>query len=140
MRYPVVFTEDSAGVIVDVPDVPGVLTHGDDKADALAMALDGLLTMFAHYMELGRDIPQPSQPKQGQPIIMVPAMPAVKLALYQAMREKRLSQSLLAEQLRIDARAVRRLLDLDHDSSWRHLERALAVLGLRVEVEVSKAA
>ena len=48
-----------------------------------------------------------------------------------------MTQAQLAQTMGIDARQVRRLLDLGHESRLSQLEAALAALGLRVEVSVS---
>jgi antitoxin HicB len=67
-------------------------------------------------------------------------MAAAKVAIYQAMREARLSQVGLAERLGCDPHQVRRLLDLDHRSRLDQLEAALAALGKRLVLEVKDAA
>ena len=46
----------------------------------------------------------------------------------------------LARLLDVDEKAVRRLLDFDHQSHIGQIERALAMLGRRLEVSVEPAA
>lgn len=139
--YPVVFTPDTnRTVIAEVPDVPGTMTVGKDRAEALERVQDALIAMLSGYMDQKMAIPPPSKPKKGQPAIALSPMVSGKLAIYQAMRARRLTQSELAERLGCDARQVRRLLDLDHNSRLDHLEAALRALEKRLVVDVRDAA
>jgi antitoxin HicB len=54
------------------------------------------------------------------------------------MCEQGVTQVQLGELLGIDGRQVRRILDLDHESKLSQLEAALAALGLRASVSVTK--
>ena len=54
---------------------------------------------------------------------------AMKLAIYQAMRDQDVSQRDLTKRLAVDVRQARRLLDLDHLSRLGQLETALFNLG-----------
>ncbi len=56
------------------------------------------------------------------------------------MRHTGTTQAQLAERLGIDARQVRRILDLDHQSTLAQMEAALGALGRRASVTVSKIA
>ena len=56
------------------------------------------------------------------------------------MRDQGLTQAQLGERLHIAGRQVRRILDLDHESRLSQLEAALAALGLRATVRVTKVA
>jgi len=141
MQYPAILTADDNGtVVVEIPDVPGVISAGANETDALALGQDALLTILACYIKDGLAIPPSSTPAPGQKTVDVPTMAAVKLAIANAMRTQGVSQKRLASLLNTDPKAVRRLLDLWHNSRWDHLEAALAVLGLTVSVEIRKAA
>lgn len=135
--YPVDLTpQDDGSVLVTFPDVRGALTDGDSKAEALFEATDCLVAALGGYIELRRDIPAPSHPRRGQPVVTVPPLVAAKLALYRAMRGAGLTRVALGKRLGISEGAVRRLLDLDHRSHIGQVEAALAVLGKRLVVEV----
>ena len=59
--YPCVLTpEEEGGLFVSFPDVPGALTCGDDRAEALAMAEDALAVALTGYVHKRWDIPVPS--------------------------------------------------------------------------------
>jgi antitoxin HicB len=128
------------GYIVRFPDVPQAVTEADTEAEALAWAEDALVVALTGYQDAGRDIPAPSRPAPGQPAVALPPYIAIKLVIYQAMRELGVSQAELARRLECDPRQVRRLLDPDHRSRLDLMERALAALGKRLVVEVQDAA
>ncbi|MBI5521042.1 MAG: XRE family transcriptional regulator [Desulfarculus sp.] len=141
IAYPVILTLDSNGTfIAQFPDVPEALTVGSDQADALYWAQDALVVALSGYLDDRRDIPQPSKPKRGQKLVALPPLVALKLAIYQAMRDQGLSQAELATRLKCDSRQVRRLLDLDHNSRLDLLAEALKALGKRLVIEVADAA
>ena len=139
--YPVVFTRDSNGTIIaEIPDIPGAMTVGRDRAQARERIQDALVVMLSGLMDRAEPIPRPSSQKKGQIAIPLPPMVAAKIAIYQAMRANGLSQSDLARKLRCDPKQVRRLLDLDHNSRFDHLEAALSALGKKLVVDVRDAA
>ena len=141
MDYPVVLTHASNGTVVATfPDVPEAHTVGDGEAQALARAPDALETALAIYVDERRDLPRPRRPRKEQPTVPLPPMAAAKLAIYQAMREKDVTQVELARRLGCDPKDIRRLLDLVHHSRLDRLEAALAALGKRLIVEVRDAA
>jgi antitoxin HicB len=120
--------------------VPEALTVGETREDALEWAADALHVAFTGYVDEHWDIPRPSRPKRGQPLVALPPRVALKLAIYQAMRDQGVSQSDLARRLECDPRQVRRLLDLDHESRLDFMEAALKALGKRLVVDVQNAA
>jgi antitoxin HicB len=139
--YPVTLTPDKDGsVIAEFPDVPEALTNGRSAADAATWAQDALVVALSAYIAAGRDIPSPSKARKGQRLVPVPPLAAAKLAIYQAMREQKVTQLALADRLKIDGRQVRRLLDLDHNSTLPQLAAALEALGKRMVVDIRDAA
>ena len=125
---------------VSFPDIPNSITCGKNEQHAMEMAFDCLLTVFTAYMHDGDDLPQPSCVKRGQKGIEIPAMVALKMTIYQTMKEHGITQNELGTKLNCDARQIRRLLDLDHNSRFDQIESALHVLGLKVAMAVEKAA
>jgi antitoxin HicB len=73
---------------------------------------------------------------------MVPlsALGMAKAALYEAMREQGVGRARLARRPRLHLPQVNRVLDLRHASRMEHVEAALAALGLRLIVDVSRVA
>lgn len=141
LAYPVALTADkNRSVIAEFPDVPEALTNGRSADDAATWAQDALVVALSGYIEEGRDIPTPSRPRKGQRLVPVPPMVAAKLAIYQAMRDQGLTQLQLADRLKVDGRQVRRLLDLDHNSTLPQLAAALEALGKRLVIDIRDAA
>ncbi len=124
------FAAAESGFVVRFPDLPEVITQGEDKADALAQAADALEEAIMVRMKLGEDIPPPAC-QEGE-LVPVPTQTALKAALYLALRSERGGQSDLAGRIGKDEKEVRRLLDPHHRSRPKSLERALHALGKRV--------
>src|SRR5215469_4048566 len=51
--------DDNETLLVTCPDLPPVTTFGEDRADALAHAVDAIEGMIASYMAHGEDVPRP---------------------------------------------------------------------------------
>lgn len=101
--FPVLLFPDGQGaLIVQALDVPEALTVGDNVAEALFWAQDALVVALSGYMDDYRDIPRPTKPKRGQHLVPLPPLVALKLNIYQAMRDQGLSQADLAKRLGID--------------------------------------
>lgn len=120
------------------PDVPEAATVGTTNTEVLDHAADALVVALSAYVDGGRPIPSPSRAKRGQPVVCLPPLAALKLAIHDAMTRQKITQAALAERLGIDGRQVRRILDLDHESKFSQIEAALASLGLRAPVSVVK--
>ncbi|MHC1791192.1 type II toxin-antitoxin system HicB family antitoxin [Solidesulfovibrio sp.] len=137
--YPVILTPLENGDVMAVfPDVPEAVTCGENASFALEWAKDALHVALAGYVDGHCDIPVPSEPAPGQPVVAPSPLVAVKLGLYQAMRDQGVSQLRLAGLLHCDARQVRRLLDLDHQSTVPQLMDAADVLGFRLDFDLRK--
>lgn len=141
LAYPVTLTrDDEGGFIASFADVPEAMTVGKDETNASYWAEDALVVALSGYLDSHRDIPKPSKPKRGQRVVELPALVSMKLTIYQTMRDKNVTQAELAEKLNCDARQVRRLLDLDHQSRMDQIESALRVLGKKILVDIRDAA
>ena len=62
VHYPAIFEPaDEGGFVVTFPDFGWGVTQGDTVDEALAMAVDLLLTLTAHCISAGSEIPKPSR-------------------------------------------------------------------------------
>lgn len=132
MRYAypcILHPETGGGFYVTFPDVPGALTAGATEAEALALAEDALAAILAARARKGLDIPAPGAATGDLRLVPVPPAVAAKLALHEAMRERGLTDTVLAERLGLGAEAVRELLDPDHPSPSGEVTRALDAVG-----------
>jgi antitoxin HicB len=137
--YPVTLAPDDNGtVMASFADLPGV-TFGDDEAEALANAVDLLETVLAAIIADRGDIPAPSVARKAR-TVSPSLLGTLKLAVYQAMRDRSWRKADLARAMGLNPRQIDRLLDLRHASTVAQLEQALAVCGRRAEVKTLKAA
>lgn len=134
--YPVILTKEGDSIIAEFPDVPEAMTIGVNEENALEWAQDALVVALSGYQDEKKDIPEPSKPKPKQMIVVLPPLIAAKLAIYQAMRNQKITQADLAEKLHCDARQIRRLLDLDQHSRMDFIDDALHQLGKKLVIDI----
>ncbi len=136
-EYPAKIEQDEAGFyLVTFPNFPEAATDARSLNEALAAATDCLEEAVASRMKRGEDIPAPSPAQNGSVIVVLPALYAMKAALYDTMRKERLSETALASKLHKGEKEVRRLLDPSHATRTSAIETALRVIGQRVRVTV----
>ena len=139
--YPAKFSPDDNGTfLISFPDIPEAHTFWEDKATANPIAADALAAALSFYVEKGKPLPVPSAPKRGQIMIYLAAGTVAKLALYEAMREKDVSQSELARRLHCHRQHVARIVDPAHNTKFEVLEAALAAVGKRAALLIQDAA
>jgi antitoxin HicB len=142
LRYRIKLERDDGAILVSFPDFPGVQTFGEDRAEALAGALDALETMLMGLIEDRQSIPRPRRAAKGRPAssVVLPALTEAKIELYTLMREQGIGKAELARRLQCHLPQIDRLLDLEHASRLDQLEQAFAAVGKRLEVAVADAA
>jgi antitoxin HicB len=140
LRYRVKLSKDTNGtILVEVPDVPGALTFGEDREEAILRSADAIETVLIGYMADRRDIPMPRAGAKG-PFATLPALTEAKLGLYTAMLAAKVGKAALARRLNCHLPQIDRLLDLRHASRLDQLEAAFRALGKRLSVEILEAA
>lgn len=139
MIYPAQFqAEPEGGYTITFRDLPGV-TFGNTVEEARRMATDALATALSFYAEDHNPFPKASAPRPGEHLIFVPALVQAKLVLICRMAELKLSNVDLANRLGVDEKAVRRLVNLNHESKLSKIEAALILLGKRLELVAEEA-
>ena len=139
--YPATLIPDpDAGFTVTFRDVPEAITEGDTREEALLRAEDALESALAMYIAATEPLPSSSVPAPGEALVPLSALGMAKAALYDAMRAQGVGRAELARRLRWHLPQVNRVLDLRHASRMEHVEAALAALGLRLVVDVARAA
>ena len=138
LAYPVTLKTYANGQVgASFPDVPEAMTAGDSKPAAMEHAQDALAVALADYLDRGLPLPIPSPAKRGQRTVLLPPMVAIKLAIANAMLARKMTQNALAALIGCDDRAVRRVLDVHHQSTLAQLQAALTALGLQAGVSVT---
>ncbi|HVH76843.1 MAG TPA: type II toxin-antitoxin system HicB family antitoxin [Stellaceae bacterium] len=139
--YPACLAPDpDGGFTVTFRDVPEAITEGDTREEALLRAEDALESALAMYVAGKEPLPAASEPQPGEAMVPLSALGMAKTALYEAMRQQGVGRAVLARRLRWHLQQVNRVLDLRHSSRMEQVEAALAALGLRLIVDVAKAA
>ena len=140
LRYRVKLSKDTNGtILVEVPDVPGALTFGEDREEAILRSADAIETVLIGYMADRRDVPMPHAGAKG-PFATLPALTEAKLGLYTAMLAAKVGKAALARRLHCHLPQIDRLLDLRHASRLDQLEAAFRALGKQLSVEILEAA
>ena len=139
--YPAALIPDpDGGFTVTFRDVPEAITEGETREEALLRAEDALESALAMYIAAGEPLPVSTNVETGEELVPLSALGMAKTALYEAMRDQGVGRAELARRLRWHLPQVSRVLDLRHSSRMEHVEAALAALGLRLIVDVAKAA
>jgi antitoxin HicB len=132
--------EPEGGFTVTFRDVPEAITEGDTWEEALLRAEDALESALAMYVAAKEPLPACSAPAPGEALVPLSALGMAKAALYEAMCAQGVGRAELARRLRWHLPQVNRALDLRHASRMEQVEAALAALGLRLIVDVARAA
>jgi antitoxin HicB len=134
--------DDNGALLVTSPDLPGVVTFGEDREDAIRHAQDAIEEWLAGLIDDGLDIPLPQRKPRGpdQVIVTTSTLTALKVELYRALRSAGITRAELARRLDWSRESVDRLFRLDHRSRLEQLEAAFRALGRQLDVVVSEAA
>ena len=139
--YPVTFQRDQNGTTIAlVPDVPGTMTVGANRDEALDRVQGALVAMLRARMDDRETIPRPSRAGPRQRVVVLPPVVAAKISIYQAMRGRQSTPQDLARLLGWEESRVRRVLDIRRRSRLEDIEASLAALGKRLVIEVKNAA
>ena len=138
--YPARIERDEDGRhVVRFPDFGWGATDGATRAEALDEARDLLRELIATTIREDADLPEPSHPRDGHPLVVPPVQIALKAALYEAWREAGISRRRLARDLGVAETEVRRMLDPDHGTGAATIDNALGRLGKRATVSIGAA-
>lgn len=137
--YPANVEVDSGGwYLVTFPDIPFAVTDGKTLDEALIEAEDCLEEAIATCIKDAEPIPTPSEVKDGQYPIRLSTLISAKAVLYIAMKEERIGKAELARRIGVAEREVQRLLDTKHQTKIPRIEKALALLGWRLNASFEK--
>jgi antitoxin HicB len=139
VNYSVVLTPDDNGtLLVTCPDLPEVVTFGEDREEALQRAADAIEEALAARIAHRQEIPAPS-PAPERPRVVLPLLTVAKVELYLTARAQGVTKAALARSLDLHGPQVDRLFDVRHSSKIEQIDRALRSMGKRLEVRVSDA-
>ncbi len=137
-EYPVLFTAaEKGGWVITCRDLPEAISQAEANEDREEVASGCLQAAIESRVEDGDDLPTPSRVHAGEVKVALPIDTAAKAALYEAMREAKVTKAELARRLGVDEKEVRRMLDPGHVSKIPRIARALHVLGKRLQLSVA---
>ena len=131
LTYPIRLEEDEGTVMATSPDFPELTTFGDDRDDVLMRTVDALEEAIAARIHAGQNIPPPSK---GEVRVGMPTLTAVKVILYQGMRDDGVGKAELARRLGWHLPQVDRVLDIQHHSRMDQMDAALGVIDRQLHV------
>ncbi|MDC9580827.1 hypothetical protein PSI15_04445 [Xenorhabdus sp. PR6a] len=137
-HYPVKLEHDEStgAYIVSCRDLPLMNSVGESIDEALLEAVEGVVTAIAIEIEERRPIPLGSTPLNGECVISVPVLVAMKAALHNAMIETGTRKAELARKMGQKPTQIDRLLDVEHSSKIETVELALHQLNRNVGISV----
>ena len=127
-------TDDTPGLAVFCRDLPEFNSYGQNEADALREAMDGIQTALSIYVDQRRAIPQASPAELGEHIVHLPVATVAKIELWNTMIERGMRKADLRRLLGVAQNTSDRLIDFLHASKIEALEQALGALGRRLGV------
>ncbi len=110
LAYParVKYTKGDRAYLVDFPDLPGCLTYGTTKAEALTNAEEALSGYLASIFERGFELPRASAVRGAH--LVAPSLPVRTAILLRQLRTRlRLSQQEAARRLHTSYQAYQKL-------------------------------
>ena len=131
LSYPIHLEDDDGTILATSPDFAELTTFGDDRDEALERAIDALEEAIAARIHTGQAIPSPSR---GSNRATLPTLTAIKVILYQGMKEQGIGKAELARRLGWHLPQVDRVLDVHHRSRLDRMDAALRAIGRRLEV------
>ena len=134
LAYPVILEPDDNTLMATSPDFPELTTFGDNTDDAISRTANALEEAIAARIHDGKDIPTPSQ---GTHYAVLPTLTAVKVMLYQGMRDQGVGKAELARRLGWHLPQVDRVLDIQHHSRLDQLDAALGAIGHQLYVSAA---
>lgn len=138
IRYPLELTpDDNDTLLVTCPDLPGVVTFGEDEADALRHGANAVAENIASRLDDFEDIPRPSEGPNAVPLDLQLAM---KVMLFWTLREEGKTRADLQRLMGEHRPQIDRLFDPNHATRLDRYEAAFAALGRTVGIEVARAA
>jgi antitoxin HicB len=131
--------DDNDTLLVTSPDLPGLVTYGEDRAAALAHARDAIEELIASEIADGRHVPRPKpvvRLRRDEALVRLRPLIALKVELYWAMRASGINRAELMRRLEWNRESVDRLFRLDHASRLDQIEAAFRALGRRIDLSI----
>ena len=137
-EYPVLFSRaPEGGWVITCRVLPEAISQVEEDEDRIEVASGCIQAALEARMEDGEKLPLPGKARTREVLVAPPIETIAKAALYEAMRESKVSKSDLARRLNVDEKEVRRMLDPGHGSKIPRIAEALHSLGKRLHLSVT---
>lgn len=138
--YPARITRQRDGeFLVEFPDLPGCLTEGETREEALENAREALSAWLYAAVKTGEDIPEPSAHRGRNFHRVSPDLDVtIPLLILMARKRKGWTQEEMAATLGVTQQAYRKLeIPGKSNPTLKTLSRLIASLGLELELRQS---
>ena len=133
--YPIQVDQRNGQCHATCPSLPEISATAGNRARLRAATQAALVNALCDRVKEHRDLPRPAQAPT-RDLLEPPVLIAAKLALYQTLRDRNLTNVALANRMHTVEGTVRRLLDPHHRSGIGQVEAALAKLGKRLLIDL----
>lgn len=135
--------DDNDTFLVTVPALPEVTTFAESHTEALSHASDAIEEALSARIAAREPIPLGDAPEacqSGDSVVAVPLLQTLKVYLYLAAREQRVTPAELARRLCWHREQVDRLFRLDHQSRLDQIEAAFGAMHKCVSISLREQA
>ena len=135
--YPARFEpSDEGGFTVLVSGIEGAVTEGDSREEAFKVTV--IADMANYYLDEKRTIPPAPERKEGEELVRLPLVMALKIAIRNEMLERSVSQRELAKKLGVSPQLISQTLDLSRTrTSLDSLDSVARAMGMLVRVSLN---
>jgi antitoxin HicB len=136
-RYTLLWDHDGKW-LVRFPGIPEATAEAATPEQARARATDCLISALTDIMRADRPLPRDGNGPVTADRAKLPSLVTAKLAVYEHMHEKGWTRARLAAELGTHENAIRRLLDLRHNSHMWVIDEALAKMNTYLQIELPR--
>ena len=139
MFYPILIEKVENGFRVTCRDIPECDITKPTLEELQESTENGLMACAElFYRRKKKLIPLPSKPLKNESRVYIPARVQAKILLCNALAEKRIGLSELAEMLDTSVSQAQRLVDFSKSASIENVEKALKILGLSFNITTER--
>lgn len=137
--YPARFEpSDEGGFTVLVSGIEGAITEGNSREEAFKSAVSVIADMANYYLDEKRTIPPAPERKEGEELVRLPLVMALKIAIRNEMLERSVTQRGLAKKLGVSPQLISQTLDLSRTrTSLDSLDSVARAMGMFVRVSLA---
>lgn len=139
MAYPVRFIpSEEGGYTVVVSGVDGAISEGETRKKAEQAVIDVIADMANYYLDEKKQIPPAPLPREGEELVRIPIVMALKIILRNEMLALGISQRELAKRLGMSSQLLNQTLDLVRTrTSIDSLDACFQAIGKQLSIAIN---